>query len=342
MYVSHQLSIADRRRGWTISIIIHALLLLLCFLPFMIQDLQEEDLSQAIAIRFERPYFDDSSTKQSGSESEAASAESETASETQTPREQLAVVTVSSIQPAATMPVPSRSITMTQATPEVVLPPTRTNSPKADKFFEQPLEVTERIEVDRVEAFKEKPNPALQQQVTWHIADKESSDQGAPASFDFGNSQESGSGKNNTKGTSGNAPDGQGEDSGYDPFGDGSFPDGTGSGKGNAGKDTGTGQEGKGLYWGDFAGDGLFNRKVIKRAPIAQIADLPGKMVINLCVDQLGKVVFAKFDSPNSTIRSKVLSAKAEEYAKMYVFDEDPSAPREQCGRLTFIFEIKK
>jgi len=80
---------------------------------------------------------------------------------------------------------------------------------------------------------------------------------------------------------------------------------------------------------------------VIKRANVARIAVKEGKVVINLCVDQLGSVVFAQYDLPNSTIRDKAIVAKAEECAKQYVFDEDPSAPREQCGRLTFIFEIK-
>jgi hypothetical protein len=305
----------------------------------MIRDMQQQDFSQAIAIRFE-----DTGMKQSGSESAAASAASEASSEEMlTPREKVDVTAVSSIQPAAAMPTPSRSITMTSPTPEVMLPATKANSQKADRFFEQPLEVTEQYEVDRVEAFKAKPNPSLQQNVTWHVADAESSNEGAPTSFDFGNGQGSGNNKGTAKSGSGNAPDGKAEEGdGYDPFGDGSFPGGTGTGKGNAGSNTGVGQDGKGMQWGDFAGDGLFNRKVIKRAPIAQIADLPGKIVINLCVDQLGKVVFAQFDSPNSTIRSKTITAKAEAYAKMYVFDEDPSAPREQCGRLTFIFEIKK
>jgi hypothetical protein len=314
------------------------MLLLLCFLRFFIQDEQRDDLSQAIAIQFEQT----SARKISGAEAAAASSSSETAQQIQTPREQVDVAAVSTLQPATMMPVPARAITMTKPTPEIVLPKARSDAQKTDRFFDQPLEVKEHYEVDRVEAFKEKPNPALQQHVTWHVSDQESQDQGAPASFDFGSGQGSGSGNNNAKGTTGNAPDGQAEDQGYDPFADGSFPNGNGTGKGNTGKNTGTGQDGKGLRWGDFAGDGLFDRQVIEHANIAQIATQPGKVVINLCVDQLGKVVFAQYDVPNSSIKDKAIVAKAELLAKQYVFVEDPSAPREECGRLTFIFEIKK
>jgi len=335
MLVSHQLSRRDKRKSWTISILIHALLLLLCLLPFIVQTVEREDFSHAIVINFE-----DSATKQSGRASAAASAESST-SEAHTPREQVALAAVSSIQPSSALPVPSRAIPMTEATPDLVLPTTRTNSPKADRFFEQPVEIKEQYEVDRVEMFKAKPNPSLQQKVVWHVADTESAEKGAPTSFDFGDSKGTANGSSNARGTTGKAPDGQSEDAGFDPFGDGTFPDGAGKGDGSKGKDTGVGEEGKGLNWGDFAGDGLFNRKVIKRANVARIAVKEGKVVINLCVDQLGSVVFAQYDLPNSTIRDKAIVAKAEECAKQYVFDEDPSAPREQCGRLTFIFEIK-
>lgn len=340
MVISHQLEREDKRKSLTITIIAHALLLLLGLLPFLVQRVETADYSRAITID-----FSDSSTRQSGQAAAAASSESSSAApqEQQTPREQIAVAAVSSLEPtASTMPVPARSIQMSSPTPDIVLPSARTSSPSADRFFEQPLEVNERHEVDRVEAFKAKPNPAMQQKVTWHVSESPSSEKGTPSSFDFGNAQNTGSGKGSGQGKSGSAPDGQSEDRGFDPFADGSFPDGKGTGKGDPGKNTGAGADGKGMNYGDFAGDGLFTRKVIKRAPIERIADLPGKIVINLCVDQLGKVVFAQFDSPNSTIRSKQLATQAEAYAKMYVFEEDPSAPREQCGRLTFIFEIKK
>ena len=128
---------------------------------------------------------------------------------------------------------------------------------------------------------------------------------------------------------------------GHDPFGDGSFPEGTGTEKSSERSNTDNGQDGKGIRWGDFAGDGLFNRKIVKRANVGAIATEPGRVVVNLCVDRLGKVIFTKLDEINSTIKDLTICSKAVDCAKQYVFDEDLSAPREQCGRLTFIFEKK-
>jgi hypothetical protein len=305
---------------------------------------ENEQYLQAITINFEEPIkFEDlSSTKQSGAAAAAASAESSSPQEQQTPREQVALASVTPATPTTMMPVPTRDILTTEAQPEVFVPTTPTK--KSDNFFDKPLDVVDRVEVDRVEAFKEKPNPNLQQDVTWHVAEAKVAEKGAPTSFDFGNSDGTGSGKGTSPTTgSGNAPQGDREDGkGHDPFGDGTFPGGAGTGTGNKGKDTGFGNEGKGLQWGDFAGDGLFNRKVISRANVAQIATVEGKAVVNLCVDRSGKVVYAQYDIPNSTIRDRTVLSQAQDYAKRYVFEPDASAPLEQCGRLTFIFKIQK
>jgi len=340
--VNQEFAGEDRRKSWTITIIVHALLLLLALLPFITDMPDNEQYLQAITINFEEPpVFDDFSSKQSGAAAAAASAESASPEAEQTPREQVALASVTPVQPATVMPVPTREIVTTEAQPEVFVP--SSPSKNSDRFFDQPLEVVDRVEVDRVEAFKEKPNPALQQQVTWHATDAEVTEKGAPTSFDFGNGQGTGSGQGTSpNGSTGSAPKGDREDGvGHDPFGDGSFPGGTGSGTGNKGNDTGVGNEGKGLQWGDFAGDGLFNRKVIERANVAQIATVEGKVVVNLCVDQSGKVVYAQYDVPNSTIRDRTVLSRAVDYAKRYLFEKDASAPKEQCGRLTFIFKIQ-
>jgi hypothetical protein len=128
---------------------------------------------------------------------------------------------------------------------------------------------------------------------------------------------------------------------GFDPFADGSFPEGTGTDKSNESNSIGKGQNGKKLNYGDFAGDGLFNRRIVTRANVSAIATVPGKVVLDICVNRLGKVTLAKFNLDNSTIKDLTVVTKAVDCAKQYVFDEDPSAPREQCGRLTFFFELK-
>ena len=117
-------------------------------------------------------------------------------------------------------------------------------------------------------------------------------------------------------------------ESGDDPFAEGLF-DGEWPGEtdGTEGKHIGTGTDGDGNYWGDFAGDGLFNRKVIQRANVARLAIKQGKLVVNLCVDNSGEVVFTECDRSMSTITDEELVNLAEICASKYVVDQDPTAP---------------
>lgn len=119
----------------------------------------------------------------------------------------------------------------------------------------------------------------------------------------------------------------------------------TNSGGGEAaenGKDATTGKTNTGTSVGDFPGDGLFNRRVIYRADVKSVTKEEGKIVINLCVNRAGRVVYSKFNKEASTIKTTSVIRKALEVAKQYRFEKDYSAPDKQCGKLTFIFEIEE
>ena len=89
---------------------------------------------------------------------------------------------------------------------------------------------------------------------------------------------------------------------------------------------------------GDTLNHELAKRKLIRRGEIWKVTNQPGKMVIFICVDQTGKVISAQFD-PNKSSHSHIKYAKqAEECAKQYVFEEDLTAPDQQCGQMTFLF----
>jgi len=81
--------------------------------------------------------------------------------------------------------------------------------------------------------------------------------------------------------------------------------------------------------------------ELIRRRNVGELSMLPGKIELFVCVDPTGKVFSAKFDYAKSSKTHASLARKAEEYAKQYVFEEDLTAPLIQCGRLTFIFNIK-
>ena len=115
----------------------------------------------------------------------------------------------------------------------------------------------------------------------------------------------------------------------------------TGNGKSDAGeKEDMEGNDGDGDKGDDFSGDGIFGRKVIYRANVKSITSEEGKIVVNLCVNNAGRVIFAEADKDLSTIDSPSVLRKAVDLTTQYKFEKDYSAPKKQCGKLTYVFTI--
>lgn len=83
----------------------------------------------------------------------------------------------------------------------------------------------------------------------------------------------------------------------------------------------------------------LITRRLLRRGNIGQITTQPGKIVVLVCIDQTGKVISATFDSAASSSSHRRFARQAEDCAKQYVFEEDITAPPEQCGKLTFVYK---
>ncbi len=117
------------------------------------------------------------------------------------------------------------------------------------------------------------------------------------------------------------------------------------SGDGNDGDrgegDHGDMDAGEGEGVDDFGGDGIFNRRVIKRGNVKSVTEQEGKIVINLCVNNEGRVTYADVDKAKSTIKNDYVLSKAEYCANQYIFERDYSVPKKQCGTLTFVFKIE-
>ena len=90
----------------------------------------------------------------------------------------------------------------------------------------------------------------------------------------------------------------------------------------------------------DFGGDGVFGRKVIYHAPIKKIAEMDGKVAINIAINRQGNVIGAAINKKYSTISNKELLVKALEMILKYKFESDYSAPKVQYGKFTFIFDL--
>lgn len=167
----------------------------------------------------------------------------------------------------------------------------------------EPLEV-ETIEVVEVEVPDEKP------------AEEASSETGDPSDTD-------GTSETDPSMTDG---DGTGKGKTGDGPGDGKGDDDT-SGKGNAG-------DGTGVY--DGSGDGVFGRRVVHRdRSVLAAAKETGIIVSKVCIDQSGSVTYVEILEFESTIRDvKTLKTAAKGFYG-YKYEPDPSAPAEQCGKLT-------
>lgn len=112
---------------------------------------------------------------------------------------------------------------------------------------------------------------------------------------------------------------------------------GAGESENGTGKGTAAGGDGSGDH-----GSGILSRRVVHRADVKDITQEEGKIVVNICVNNDGRVVMAKFNSDASSIHTIDLVRKALETAKKYRFEKDYTVPARQCGQLSFVFEIEE
>ncbi len=122
---------------------------------------------------------------------------------------------------------------------------------------------------------------------------------------------------------------------------------GSGTGQGNKGKGTGkdksgndstsgmgTGGVGVGAF--DGSGKGIFGRQPVSRPPIKdKPLEKNGKIVFKICIDRKGRSTFVDPILKESTIRDKKIIRKAIDYVGRFVWEEDYSADKEQCGKYT-------
>lgn len=128
--------------------------------------------------------------------------------------------------------------------------------------------------------------------------------------------------------------------------GTGKSTTGAGQGSDSSGNDDDSGIGDGGAGTGDFddSGDGIFGRKVIYR-PLDKLAGImtkTGRIAIKTCVDRRGRATYVELIQNETTIFDRDLLKKALNVARYYRFEEDYSAPREQCGKITFILDINK
>lgn len=319
----------SRDAGRVVSTILHAILLLVMFLPFFSMKPPEEPSKEALVIQFDYPYNQyvkpekfveentDMASKMSGSEAGGSAASEE----------------------------PQHSRPQQAA-------PSRLSSPAMTAVTRTTTSSALRTDIGAIPL----PTPKIVSQQAWASVNDfggfESDGVEEMKFIDwsdgaFGDVAGSGPGDGDDdsdissdgfgSGTGGSGGQGGGTGS---QNGTGSGPGG-GTGSGGTGKNTGVGQDGKGMEWGVGLDDGLLNRKLVQRANVGSLAVKEGRVSIFICVDRSGMVVSTKYDLAGSTLKDPAFIAKAEACASSYIFARDYDAPEKQCGKLAFIFRIK-
>ena len=124
--------------------------------------------------------------------------------------------------------------------------------------------------------------------------------------------------------------------------------DGLGKGKGNTGKDGNQGDpngdpnasrlEGISTGAGNVGG-GLSARGVRRSPKVSENSQKSGRIVLNVCVDQNGKVTSAEYTQKGSSTADAQLRAAAIRNAKSWQFSK--GALDKQCGTITYNFKVK-
>lgn len=311
MYNALEVNRNDRNKGARISFVIHALLLLLVFfyyLPKVDSALLEDKPPYAVKVDFtfeesslSKLAHDDAGAKRAKAES-APPAEEKPQEEPQ--KEEVVKPEEIEITKPQVIDVPRPDIKV----PNLVIIPTDNDPIVTSRPAEEaPVKVSE-------PARPSAPEPTKT----------------APAT----SSNTSGSGS-----TTGNSPKPSTVEGAGGP---GKADAGTGAGRdkgndGNAG--AGNTSEGTGEY--DGSGDGVFGRKVVYRDLSAAKAavTVSGKVVTKICINRAGIVTFVELIPAMTTIRDNRTLKLYMKAARGYKFQPDLTAPKEQCGKLSFIVD---
>jgi len=326
----------SRNRGRTISFLVHLVLLLVAFLPFLSMQIPTEPTKEALVIQFDYPFNQyvkpekfvveppptqetppvadmEAGSKMSGSEAGGNQTKAE-------PMKSRPVEAAPSRLAAPQLNSVSRtsSALLSSSASDIPLPAPKISSPSkwqsvSDNSFE-----ADAVEELNIIDFSDGNGKS-------DVGGSEPGDDDSDITSEGFGTKPGGAGGTGT---------GTGNTTGA-----GSGPGG-GKGVGSAGKNTGVGNDGTGVGWQVGLGKG-FDRKLVTRGNVGSIAVKEGHITVSICVDRSGKVIRTKYNPLGSNIREPDLIRKSEAVAATYIFVADQNAPIEQCGNLTFIFKIK-
>jgi outer membrane biosynthesis protein TonB len=104
------------------------------------------------------------------------------------------------------------------------------------------------------------------------------------------------------------------------------------TGKGSTVSDVG---EGKAPIGSALEGDGILTRAVVYRPALDEVVKQNGTVVLNICINQQGRVIGVKWNEERSTIKDTDIVREAIDKATKYRFETSYDAPSRECGALS-------
>ena len=85
-------------------------------------------------------------------------------------------------------------------------------------------------------------------------------------------------------------------------------------------------------------GIGRLEREVLERG-IPENSNYEGTVVVNLCINRAGEIIYAKYNEQKSTLTQKEAVSDALSAMKKTKFRSDNSAHLKECGQWTFTYK---
>ena len=117
--------------------------------------------------------------------------------------------------------------------------------------------------------------------------------------------------------------------------------DGDDDNPGNEGLNTGEKDGSGSLQGAGFSVSGFGGRGLARNPKVTGDPQENGKVVLDVCIDRDGNITKADYNMMQSTTNSSRLTKMAQKAARGAKFTSNPNATFEQCGRMTFIFQLK-
>ena len=88
--------------------------------------------------------------------------------------------------------------------------------------------------------------------------------------------------------------------------------------------------------WSGFQGTGPLTRAVTHRGDSRELAGGPGVIMIRLCINRSGEIIFQEINEAGTTIEDMDMLRRAMDLLSTYRFETDQDAPFRECGNYTY------